>query len=325
MVQEVKSKHSGRTAFWVVLLLFVVWSLSAFSFYFVPQFKDVLNPPQNPEDAVVAPVGSSAASDAGLTSDLAKLSVVQRVVQQTISYSLTIADRDQATDALQKIVADHKGTIESLHTFATEQDCNFGPIAPALNFDRDFVPVMYPGECRSYNVFASFRVPSTEVQAVRSALKGITSTGSFDSESIDTQDVSSQANQLDTQLAAQRAEEKALEALLEKTTTTREVLDIRSQLTNIRLQIQYLEEAKANLSKDVNSTLISVYMTEAQNKSEQALSLVERSALLLDHLANFGVIVVLFWITGVVILPVVVIGMLIGYLIKRLTAKRNRA
>ncbi len=331
-----KKHHRGSIIFFVVLGFFVLlFALSLGIFLMYQSAESIPASDANPvaTGGTTTPSSADLKEKASLTTDLQRMSVVSQSVTKEVTIAATVGDPSAIASQIENLVTDTKGTVEVLRKFENLQGCDLGvyPVDYSMGsssvMEKSPATILptyptYPGNCHAYNVFMTFRVPSASLATVRGSLKEII--GTFDEESLVTQDVSTQSSQIEAQLSASLEEQAALETLLAKTQDLSQVLQIRQQLTNLRTQISYLQSSKAELSKNLDQSLITVYLTKSTTETQQALTFVQRIANYLNNVVGTGVVVVSILGYGLIVLPIIIVVMIVAYVLSMIMRAAQR-
>ncbi len=151
------------------------------------------------------------------------------------------------------------------------------------------------------------RVPADRFDAVRRTLAGL---GTIESEQIRGEDVTAQIVDFDARLKSLQAEEDALRTLVGRATAVGEVLQVQSQLFQVRQQVESLQAQRTQLDQQASLATIHVSLTEpgaaVQPSPEPAgLAHALERALAGSVAVVGGTIVVLGWLA-----PVALVGLL---------------
>jgi hypothetical protein len=166
------------------------------------------------------------------------------------------------------------------------------------------------------------RVPVKAFDAVRSELGQL---GKVKNEQLSGEDVSSQLVDLDARIASLQAQEAALRALMSKATSIGDTIQIQSQLTQVRQQIEQLMGQKARLNDAADLATVRVSLAEdgavLPQPTPKPQATFARSLKLAGHgvvLVTGGTLIVLGWL-----LPLAALGLL-GWGAWRLFGRRTR-
>jgi hypothetical protein len=103
----------------------------------------------------------------------------------------------------------------------------------------------------------TFRIPSEQWDA---ALQGLRGTGEVQAEETSTDDVTSKVVDLGARIRNLQVTEQALQAIMDKAGTIKDVLTVQEQLTDIRGQIEELSAQKAQLEEQASfSTMTATF------------------------------------------------------------------
>jgi len=105
----------------------------------------------------------------------------------------------------------------------------------------------------------TLRVPSDRFDAVRTSLAGL---GTVEQEQLRGDDVTAQIVDFDARLKSLQAEEEALRTLVGRATAVGEVLQVQSQLFDVRQQVERLQAQRDQLSQQASLATIHVALHE---------------------------------------------------------------
>jgi len=153
----------------------------------------------------------------------------------------------------------------------------------------------------------TLRVPADRFDAVRSSLAGL---GTVEQEQLRGEDVTAQIVDYDARLKSLQAEEEALRTLVGRATAVGEVLQVQSQLFDIRQQVERLQAQRDQLDQQASLATIHVALHEPGATFELPQPTTGLARALERAVAGSlaivgGTIVVLGWLA-----PVAVVGLL---------------
>jgi len=153
----------------------------------------------------------------------------------------------------------------------------------------------------------TLRVPSDRFDAVRTSLAGL---GTVEQEQLRGDDVTAQIVDFDARLKSLQAEEEALRTLVGRATAVGEVLQVQSQLFDVRQQVERLQAQRDQLSQQASLATIHVALHEpgtvfrAPRPTTGLVRSVERAMAGASAVVG-GTIVIVGWLT-----PVALVGLM---------------
>ncbi len=150
------------------------------------------------------------------------------------SISISVTDLDNSTNAIKSLVTEKKGFVQSLTDSGTDND-------------------------RSVTI--SIRVPSSSFDEVLTKVKALGAEVLKVSEGSD--DISETYADTKARLKTQKALEQQLLTLLNRATKISDILEIQTQLTNVRTQIEMYESLIKNFDSQVDMSVVYISMTKA--------------------------------------------------------------
>ena len=169
-------------------------------------------------DSDPEPTARPAATPGGRIADAAALPPAVLLIVRTGTIDIGIADLDGAVRAADAAVARGGGYVD-------------GSSRTAVGDDPDAI--------------VAYRIPSSAWDATLDGIRQLATT--IHSEQITTDEVSGQVVDLGARIANLRTTEAALQAIMARATQIKDILDVQSQLTATRGEIERLVADKANL------------------------------------------------------------------------------
>ena len=177
------------------------------------------------------------------------------------------------------------------------------------------------GDASAPVIEATFRVPAAQLDTLLAAFRA---EGKLLGESISSYEVTMQLIDLEARLKSLRASESAYLDLLKRASTVADVLAVQAQLTSVRADIESYDAQRAALADQVAMSTITVQLTTPASPVADATKNFDLGREIGAAFANLISVgrsgIVLLLNTVVVLVPIVAVGAVIGGLIGRAAA-----
>jgi len=165
----------------------------------------------------------------------------------TVSANIESTDLDKSVEAIDRLISQYGGFVQSSSVNGRSVRTEYGG---------------YTGDrTASYTI----RIPADKLDAAKTELSTI---GNVLSVSTSADNITEQYYDVDSRLKAYKTEEERLLALLEKADTVADMLEIESQLSDVRYQEDTLETQLRGWQKQVDYSTLTLYVTEVRELTE---------------------------------------------------------
>jgi hypothetical protein len=170
----------------------------------------------------------------------------------------------------------------------------------------------------NHSASITFRIPAARWDEAVAALRGV---GDLKNEDTDAEDVTAQVIDLDARITNLRASETALQAIMDRAGTITDVLKVQAELTKVRGDIESMTAQRDHLADQAALGTLEVRFNmpvAAADVATQGWDLgteIDHAVAALVRVGQ-GLASLAIWL-GVVILPVAIPVLLIGYLVLR--------
>ncbi len=257
---------------------------------------DAAAPGRVAADHAPAPSATNATPGGGGQSDVAAGPRVVRTAEVTVGVAAGAFSR--AFDGITSAV-----TAQGGYVTASSASTGSGSVGP----DGSTVPATGDRSRHPRSGDLTLRVPADRFDAVRSSLAGL---GTVEQEQLRGEDVTAQIVDYDARLKSLQAEEEALRTLVGRATAVGEVLQVQSQLFDVRQQVERVQAQRDQLDQQASLATIHVALHEPGASFEvpqpaTGLARAWERAVAGSVAIVGGTIVVLGWLA-----PVAVVGLL---------------
>jgi len=293
--------------FWFFLTIFM--ALGLFSACAAPS-PAAMAPSAAPMPEMAADSASGEASATGNAS-----ADFQRKVIARASLSLVVSDTSASVDAIQTLVEEMGGYVESANLYKNSYGSNQSAMSGSM----------------------TVRVPSQDLEAALAQFEALAV--EVESRSLNREDVTSQYSDLDAQLTNLKAAEEELRALLSEVrqrpgATAEDILAVYRQLTELRGQIEQYQGQKNMLDNLIGLATVQIDLTpdaltqpivdEGWQPTGVARSALRGLVTMLQWIGNAGIWLVVFFLplALLALIPVGILAWFVRWLKRRSDAAK---
>ncbi len=233
----------------------------------------------------------------------------ERKIVRTASVSLEVADIQKALDSISALAVQYDGYVVSSNRYNSGDD---------QGMDNS---IRVPSESQGGDI--SIRIPADKFDEVMQKLTALAV--KILSQSTNSQDVTEQYTDLQSQLKNQQAAEAQYLEILKKADNVSDILAVQKELTDVRGAIESLQGRIQYLDRTSDMSLIQVTLTKTRPIGESTWDVPGIFKSAVDGLITFGkgLLSILIWL--LVFAPVWIIILVVVWLIVRRVKKMKKA